>query len=118
MKHVGHKIKAAIEAKGITQMALAEAVGVSSNAVTKWVRTGKIAKANIPKVAKELGMSLSDFFEGEEDDLEHALLILQDPKLRALFFSAEKLSENKKSALVQTSIALAEPAEQKIAANS
>jgi transcriptional regulator with XRE-family HTH domain len=109
MNQIGQKIKAAIDSKGITQMALAEAVGVSNNAVTKWIKTGKISKANIPKIAKELDLTLSDFFDGEEGDLLHALLILQDPKLKALFFSAENLSESKKSALVQTSIALAEP---------
>lgn len=112
MNHVGYKIKAAIEAKGITQMALAEAVGVSNNAVTKWVKTGKVAKENIPKIIKELGMSIADFFECQDEDLVHALYLLKDPKLRALLFAAEPLSEYKKDVLVQTSIALAEQPKQ------
>lgn len=112
MNHVGYKIKAALDAQGITQMALAEAVGVSNNAVTKWVKTGQIAKENIPKVAKILGMSITDFFEGQNDDLVHALYLLKDPKLRALLFASEKLPEYKKDILVQTSAALAEQSKQ------
>lgn len=109
MNQLGLKIKAAIEAKGITQMALAEAVGVSNNAVTKWVKTGKVAKKNISKVAKELGMSAIDFLGDQPDeDLVRAMYLLKDPKMRALLFAAESLPEYKKDMLVQTSIAFAE----------
>lgn len=108
MDHVGLKIKAALDAKGITQMALAEKVGVSNNAVTKWVKTGKVAKENIPKIAKVLGMSITDFFEEKDEELVRALYLLQDPKLKALLFAAEPLAEYKKDVLIQTSIALAE----------
>lgn len=108
MDHVGHKIKTALEAKGITQMALAELVGVSNNAVTKWVKTGKVAKENIPKVAAALGMSIADFFDGPEDDLVHAIYLLQDKKLRQLLYAAEPLSDYKKDVLISTSHAFAE----------
>lgn len=113
MMHIGHKIKAAIKAKGITQMALAEVVGVSNNAVTKWVRTGKVSKKNIPKVAKALGMPTTDFLDGQPDeDLARALRILQDPKLRALFFAAEPLAEYQKDFLIQKSIEIKEQPKQ------
>lgn len=108
MEDVGKKIKAAIVAKGITQSALAEMVGVSNFAVTKWVKTGKVSKENIPKVAQALGMPITDFFDVQDDDLAHALYMLQDPKLRALLFAAEPLPEYKKDILVKTSAALAE----------
>lgn len=109
MIHIGNKIKAAIEAKGITQTALAEIVGVSNNAVTKWIRTGKVSKKNIPKVAHALGMSSTDFLDAQEDgDLARALRILKDPKLRALFFVAEPLAEYELDFLIQKSIEIAE----------
>ena len=57
MNKIGLKIKAALTSKGLTQMSLAEKVGVSNNAVTKWIKTGKVAKDNIPKIAKILDMS-------------------------------------------------------------
>jgi transcriptional regulator with XRE-family HTH domain len=108
MNKIGLKIKAAIEAKGITQMALAEIIGVSNNAVTKWIKTGQIGKENIPKIAEALNLSIADFFDAPEGDLVHALYLLKDPKLRALLFASENLSEYKKDILVQTSTALAE----------
>lgn len=89
-------------------MSLAEKVGVSNNAVTKWIKTGKVAKDNIPKIAKILDMSITDFFADNDDEIMHVLYLLQDPKLKAILLAAEPLAEYKKDALLQTSIALAE----------
>lgn len=111
MVHVGHKIKAKLLAKGLTQMALADIVGVSNNAVTKWIKTGQVGKENIPKVAAALDMLVMDFLDMQDDDLVHALYLLNDPKLRAILLAAELLSEHKKDILVNTSIALAERGE-------
>ncbi|MDE2441083.1 MAG: helix-turn-helix domain-containing protein [Betaproteobacteria bacterium] len=41
---------------GKTQAWLAEQVGVSDNAVSKWIRTGQISRENIPKVARLTGL--------------------------------------------------------------
>lgn len=109
MVNIGNKIKAAIDAKGITQTALAEIIGVSNNAVTKWIRTGKVSKKNIPKVAHALGMSSTDFLDAQPDeDIARALRILKDPKLRALFFAAEPLKDYEIDFLIQKSIEITE----------
>lgn len=53
---VGQLIKDALSRMGKTQAWLAEKVGVSDNAVSKWIRTGQISRENIPMVARLLGL--------------------------------------------------------------
>lgn len=56
----GEAIRAALSRIGRTQGWLAEQAGVSDNAVSKWIKTGKIASANVPLVARLLGIEPSD----------------------------------------------------------
>lgn len=49
-----------MKAKGMTQGELAEAAGVSINAVSKWTKSGKIARKNLPVVAEKLGFSIDE----------------------------------------------------------
>jgi transcriptional regulator with XRE-family HTH domain len=55
---VGKKIAAALTRLEKSQGWLAGEMGVSDNAVSKWVRSGKVAKTNIPKLAQLLGLSV------------------------------------------------------------
>lgn len=45
---------------GVTQEWLAEKMGVSINAVSKWTRTGRIARQNVKGVAEALGITISE----------------------------------------------------------
>lgn len=112
MNTIGLKIKEALKAKKMTQMSLAEAVGVSNNAVTKWIKSGKVAKENIPKISSILGMPITDFFAESDDELKHVYQLLQNPKLKQLLLVAEPLSDRKVDVLISTSIALAEQPKQ------
>lgn len=111
MNKIGLKIKEALKAKNMTQMALAEAVGVSNNAVTKWIKSGKVAKDNILKISSILEMPLTDFFTESDDELMHVYQILQNPKLKQLLLAAEPLTDYKVDILINTSLALIAPDE-------
>jgi plasmid maintenance system antidote protein VapI len=59
-KHVGKIILDRLRAINQTQTWLAEYVGVSNNAVSKWIDSGKISRANAIKVAEALNISTDD----------------------------------------------------------
>jgi transcriptional regulator with XRE-family HTH domain len=71
-------IKARLRELGKTQGWLAEEVGVSVNAVSKWTREGKVSRDKVPVVAKVLGIttdqllgaSLVDVTPPEDSTLE------------------------------------------------
>ena len=44
---------------------LAEKTGVSINAVSKWTKTGKIARKNVPVIALALGISVDELLNGK-----------------------------------------------------
>jgi transcriptional regulator with XRE-family HTH domain len=46
-----------MQAIGMSQAWLAEKVGVSITAVSKWTRDGKVARDNVPRVAAALGLT-------------------------------------------------------------
>lgn len=56
VSRAGSAIKAALARLGKTQSWLAEEACVSNNAVSKWIKQGKIASANAPIVARILGI--------------------------------------------------------------
>lgn len=66
---IGSKIANRLKAIGKPQSWLAEQVGVSVNAVSKWIRTGKIATINARAVAKALGISTDQLLGQEVMDL-------------------------------------------------
>lgn len=51
---------------------LAEQVGVSDNAVSKWMRTGKISRDSAIKVASALQMTVDAIFRAQDGDAEGA----------------------------------------------
>ncbi|MBN8891086.1 MAG: hypothetical protein BGP12_08460 [Rhodospirillales bacterium 70-18] len=82
---VGGRIREARRARGMTQDALAQAVGVSRSAVAQWEtgRAGQL-RGNLARIAAVLGVSASHLMEGgaseggpaAEDGTELALLRL------------------------------------------
>ena len=66
MKQVGKNIKNARTKKNMTQLELADRVGVSYQAVSNWERGGSMPDiAKIPDIARELGLSISELLEEE-----------------------------------------------------
>jgi phage repressor protein C with HTH and peptisase S24 domain len=58
-------IRSAIEQSSLTQKGIADAFGVTEQAVSGWLRTGKVDKRKIPKLAQLTGKPLSHFGMGE-----------------------------------------------------
>lgn len=58
--YVGEILSKRLEKMGKTQGWLAEKAGVSNNAVSKWIKTGKISRVNAVTVASLLQVSLDD----------------------------------------------------------
>lgn len=56
VSRAGIAIKAALKEKGKTQGWLASEMDVSDNAVSKWIKTGQIARENISRVARLLDL--------------------------------------------------------------
>lgn len=67
---MARRIKEAIDGKpGLSQAAVAEAFGVTEQAVSGWIRTGKVDKRKLPKLAAITGVPLSRFMPSD-DSLE------------------------------------------------
>lgn len=81
MTKLGTTIRSRLSELGKTQGWLADEVGVSNNAVTKWIATGKISRANSVATAKALDLSLEALLGEAEhkdasDDTESADALL------------------------------------------
>lgn len=63
MSPLGKTIKSRLRALGKTQAWLAEAVGVSENAVSKWIKSGEISRANIQPTADALQISTAQLHD-------------------------------------------------------
>ena len=66
LPHVQPGLKRAIDLAGGTQIALARKSGVTHQAVSRWVKAGRISDRSLRKVAKSLGVSpmiIADFLE-------------------------------------------------------
>jgi len=64
MSEIGNIIKARLKELGKTQGWLAEAAGVSNNAVSLWIRRGSIALDNATVVAGVLGITVDQLLGG------------------------------------------------------
>ncbi|MBA1446514.1 MAG: helix-turn-helix domain-containing protein [Chromatiales bacterium] len=62
---VAPRLKKAIKESDETNTTLAEAVGVSVQAVGGWTREGKIARARVPAISKALGISVDWLLTGK-----------------------------------------------------
>lgn len=58
---MAERVRSAIESSGHTQDAIAQDFGVSVQAVSGWVRTGKIDKRKLPRLAQLTGKPLAYF---------------------------------------------------------
>jgi len=58
-------IRSAIEESNLTQKGIADSFGVTEQAVSGWLRTGKVDKRKLPKLAQLTGKPLSHFGMGE-----------------------------------------------------
>lgn len=67
---LGSVILEALERLQQNQYWLAEQVGVSAQAVTKWIQTGEISRTNATKVAKILDVSLDALLGGSQSERE------------------------------------------------
>lgn len=67
MKELGIVVKERLSAIGKTQGWLAEMLGVSDNAVSKWIKTGKISRDNALAAAKALGISVEQLLNPAEN---------------------------------------------------
>lgn len=63
MSPLGKTIKSRLKALGQTQAWLAEQVGVSENAVSKWIKTGEISRENIKSTADALEISIAQLLD-------------------------------------------------------
>jgi transcriptional regulator with XRE-family HTH domain len=73
MSPLGKIITRELNRMGETQAWLAEEVGVSENAVSKWIATGKISRENAKKVSPIIDVSLDQLLnpiEGNDPDSE------------------------------------------------
>lgn len=101
---IGLKIKKALNDKGKTQRWLAEQIGVSDFAVTKWIKEGKISRENIGRLAHVLNMSPAEFIQGAESmSYTHP-----DPKIKAMMKVMESMTEYQKDTLIKISAAVSE----------
>lgn len=67
MKSQGERIKKLRKNKGMTQRALAQALGISEQAVSKWEKDiSNPSTANLLKIAKIFGVSIAFFYQPEE----------------------------------------------------
>lgn len=63
MSPIGKTIKARLSALEKTQAWLAEQVGVSENAVSKWIKTGEISRENMKPAAEALQISVAQLLD-------------------------------------------------------
>ena len=66
MSEIGNIIRARLKELGKTQGWLAEAAGVSNNAVSLWIRRGSIALDNATVVAGVLGITVDQLLGGDQ----------------------------------------------------
>ena len=78
---IGRMIKAQLQALGKSQEWLAGEVGVSSNAVSKWIKTGKVSRENAVVVADKIGLSVGQLLNDEDAKPKE-----REPKKMALVY--------------------------------
>lgn len=59
-EHTGNRLARAMKAAGVSNTDLADAAGVSLQAVGKWLKTGNIARARLPAVTARLGITADE----------------------------------------------------------
>jgi phage repressor protein C with HTH and peptisase S24 domain len=77
---LAEKIAAAIKKSGIESQEIANRVGVSKQAVTGWITTGRIGKPTLQKFANVVGAPLEYFFAAQNEDTISPAILLPDGK--------------------------------------
>lgn len=72
-----------------TQEWLAEKVGVSINAVSKWTRTSKISRENAVLVAKAIGVSVGELLQEQPEDMRTSKF--DEKSLQLVYLTNEEL---------------------------
>ena len=63
---IANRMRSSMRTKGITNTALADATGVSVQAVGYWLKTGKVARQHLPGIAARLGTTTEYLLTGHE----------------------------------------------------
>jgi transcriptional regulator with XRE-family HTH domain len=66
MQMIAERLKEAISKSGIKKTDIATACGVSDQAVTGWLKTGRVHKKHVPKLAALTGVSTDWLLTGKE----------------------------------------------------
>ena len=108
---VGARVRMLRERRKMSQTALGEAIGVSFQQVQKYERgANRISASALYQIARALGVSPSDFFEGLQPQTENAMewSRLVDPQVRDLVDGFSRIPSSKvKAKLVELVEALA-----------
>lgn len=67
-KKVADRLRQAMREEGITNTALAEAVGVSVQAVGFWLKTGKVSRNRLPQIAKTVHKTVDWLLTGKKPE--------------------------------------------------
>ncbi len=67
MQHIGHRIKALMEAKKISTKEMAAYCEVTPGAVSNWFSTGRISKVKLARAAILLKTDLAELISGDEN---------------------------------------------------
>lgn len=65
-ERMAQKLKQALSTRGLSQVAFAEACGVSKQAVQSWIKTGRVDKKHLPKFVEVLNYPLGWWLSTEE----------------------------------------------------
>ena len=74
MKTIGNKIKELRRSKGMSQKDIADKLGVTSQAVSKWENDGSLPEMTmLPDIASLFGIQIDDLFEYSTENVTRAL---------------------------------------------
>jgi transcriptional regulator with XRE-family HTH domain len=101
----GARIRAARQARGLTQEGLARLVGVTRSAVAQWEteRSGQV-RANLSRIAAALEMPITELLSGERSDPRNPELLGNELALLRLY---RRCTEEDKALLLRTAHRLA-----------
>lgn len=90
MTYTGKLIARRLDEMDKTQEWLAEKVGVSINAVSKWTRTGKISRDNAVLAARALGLTVDELLHEQPEEMKKEKL--DEKSLHLVYLTTEELA--------------------------
>ena len=77
--NIGNKIRELRKQRGITQEQLAESIGISFQAVSKWENNIALPDITlVPVLASYFGVSMDELFDFNLKEFEHAVMIITE----------------------------------------